>query len=68
MLNPQKNFFNESLKDKTVLIRVDLNVPFVDGKVQDKTRIKSLVPSIIELIKKKAKVVICSHLGGFFHS
>ena len=63
MLNPQKKFFNESLKDKTVLIRVDLNVPFIDGKVQDKTRIKSLVPSIIELIKKKAKVVICSHLG-----
>ena len=54
MLNPQKIFFSENLKDKTVLIRVDLNVPFVDGKVQDKTRIKSLAPSIIELIKKKS--------------
>ena len=63
MFKSQKKICNSLLKDKTVLVRVDLNVPVIDGKVQDKTRIKSLVPSIIELIKKEAKVVICSHLG-----
>ncbi len=63
MISYKKEISSQQLKGKTVLIRVDLNVPVVDGEVQDKTRIKSLVPSIMELVKKKSKVVICSHFG-----
>ncbi|ACT57126.1 phosphoglycerate kinase [Candidatus Liberibacter asiaticus] len=45
------------------LLRVDWNVPFIDGKVADVTRIERVVPTILELVEKKAKVVIFSHLG-----
>ncbi|MBY7648953.1 MAG: phosphoglycerate kinase [Candidatus Liberibacter europaeus] len=45
------------------LLRVDWNVPFVDGKVSDVTRIEQVVPTILELVERKAKIVILSHLG-----
>ncbi len=48
---------------KTVLVRMDLNVPMVAGKVTDKTRIIRLIPTLKELVQKKARVVILSHLG-----
>jgi len=49
--------------NKTVLVRVDLNVPMQGGKVTDKTRIVRLLPTIHYLIKKKARVVLLSHFG-----
>lgn len=49
------------VKGKTVLVRVDLNVPMVKGKVSDLTRITSLLPTLHELADKKARVVLLSH-------
>lgn len=46
---------------KTVLVRVDLNVPMVHGKVSDITRIRAIVPTLRELAEKGAKVVVLSH-------
>ena len=63
MFNPTKTIVNQALKKKTVLLRVDLNAPVLNGKVLDDTRIKSVVPSIKEIINNKGKVVLCSHLG-----
>jgi phosphoglycerate kinase len=48
---------------KTVLVRLDLNVPMTAGKVTDKTRIQRQLPTLKELLKKKAKPVILAHLG-----
>ncbi|KAA0681913.1 phosphoglycerate kinase [Roseomonas genomospecies 6] len=48
---------------KTVLVRADLNVPMQDGKVSDTTRIDRLAPTLTELAKKGAKVVVLSHFG-----
>lgn len=50
-------------KGKTVLLRVDLNVPMTQGKVDDATRITRLLPTIEYLQKKQAKIVILSHFG-----
>ena len=47
----------------TVLMRVDLNVPIREGKVTDTTRIARVAPTIADLVKRRAKVVILSHLG-----
>ena len=48
---------------KRVLVRVDLNVPVSDGKVTDATRIERVAPTIRELSKKGAKVVLLAHFG-----
>ena len=48
---------------KKILLRVDLNVPMKNGKVTDTTRIDRIVPTLIELTRKGAKVIIISHFG-----
>lgn len=52
-----------NLKGKTVLCRVDLNVPIIQGKVEDATRITKIVPTIEYLTGQGAKVVLLSHFG-----
>ena len=54
---------NLKLIDKRVIVRVDLNVPISNGKIIDISRIKKIVPVIKELINKKAKIILISHLG-----
>ena len=46
---------------KRVLVRVDLNVPVMDGRVSDMTRIERVAPTLRELSDKGAKVVVLSH-------
>jgi len=48
---------------KTVLLRVDFNVPMSGGKVTDATRLERAVPTIQDLTKKGAKVLLLSHFG-----
>ena len=58
-----KELFKLDLKNKLILVRVDLNLPVVNGVVQDETRLQSVLPTIQEIIKKGGKVVLCSHFG-----
>jgi phosphoglycerate kinase len=48
---------------KRVLVRADLNVPMQDGRVTDTTRIDRLAPTVRELVKNKARVILLSHFG-----
>jgi phosphoglycerate kinase len=48
---------------KRVLLRADLNVPVKDGRVSDATRIDRLAPTIENLLKRGARVVVMSHFG-----
>lgn len=48
---------------KRVLVRADLNVPVRDGQVTDATRLERLVPGILDLANRGARVVVISHFG-----
>jgi len=53
----------KNLKGKTILLRVDFNLPIKDGKVEDDFRIKKALPTIKFLQKKNAKIILITHLG-----
>ena len=46
------------LKKKRILLRLDLNVPLLDGKITDTTRIDKILPTLNFLISQNAKIII----------
>lgn len=51
------------IRGKRALVRVDLNVPMADGRVTDETRMRALVPTVLELADKGTKVLLLAHFG-----
>jgi len=58
-----KSIKNVDIANKTVLLRLDLNVPIQDGKIQSDFRIIKSVPTILHLLKNDNSIIILSHLG-----
>ena len=52
-----------NIKNKIILLRLDLNVPILNGKISDTNRIDKIIPTINFLLSKKAKIIIISHIG-----
>jgi phosphoglycerate kinase len=51
------------LKDKTVFLRVDFNVPIDQGRITETHRIDSALPTVRAILQRANKLVIASHLG-----
>jgi phosphoglycerate kinase len=62
---PKLSIRDLELAHKRVLIRVDFNVPLSDDgqEITDDTRIRETIPTIEYALRRKAKVILCSHLG-----
>jgi len=51
------------LNGKKVLVRVDLNVPMDGAKVTDDTRLRAMLPTVLELSDRGAIVLLLAHFG-----
>ncbi len=54
---------HENLNQKTVLLRLDLNVPLKNGAITDQTRINKILPIMNFLLEKNSKIIVISHVG-----
>ncbi len=51
------------IQQKTVLLRVDFNVPLEKKRILDNTKIKLAFPTINYLLAQQCKIVLATHLG-----
>jgi phosphoglycerate kinase len=51
------------LNGKTVLVRVDINVPVENGNVTDDTRIQRIAPTVADILNAGGKPVLLAHFG-----
>ena len=58
-----KTLDNYYVKKKQVLLRVDLNIPVVEGVVTEKSRIEIIKDTVNLLQKQKNKIFLISHFG-----
>ena len=59
----KKSIKDYDLNNKKVIIRCDFNVPIMDNKITDDSRIVSSIPTIKYAIDNNARVILLSHLG-----
>ena len=59
----KKTIADINVAGKTVIMRVDFNVPLQGGKITDDRRIQAALPSIQRVLQQGGKLVLLSHLG-----
>lgn len=65
MINLRKSFSDslEFVNNKTAILRVDFNLPIINGKIMDLTRMEKVIPTLKNIVDRNGKIIIISHLG-----
>ncbi len=58
-----KKLADQQVSGKTIVMRVDMNVPITDGIITDDTRIRASLDSIRFCLQQGAAVIVLTHLG-----
>lgn len=58
-----KKLADQQVSGKTIVMRVDMNVPIADGVITDDTRIRASLDSIRFCLQQGAAVIVLTHLG-----
>jgi phosphoglycerate kinase len=58
-----RNLKNADVKNKTVLLRADLDVPIQNTEIGDDSRLKAWFPTLNYLLEEGATIIIVGHLG-----
>ena len=48
---------------KKAIVRVDFNVPLIDGKITDETRIRGALPTLKKILADGGSLILMSHMG-----
>ncbi len=54
---------NIIVKNKKIILRVDYNVPVINGKIIDDSKIKLTLDTIYYLLSENCKIILLSHFG-----
>jgi phosphoglycerate kinase len=63
MIYNLKNVKDAQVQNKTVLLRVDMDVPIENSLVKDDSRLNAWLPTLQFLLENDAKIIIVGHLG-----
>src|SRR2546423_941988 len=56
-------FSSWKMENKRIFLRVDLNVPLLNGKIINDFRLKSILPTIDFILNKHGSIVLATHIG-----
>jgi phosphoglycerate kinase len=61
----KKSVKDVEVRGQTALVRVDFNAPFKPGttEISDDSRIRASLPTLLYLLERDCRIVVCSHLG-----
>lgn len=63
MNNILKKINSGAIKNKTIILRADLDVPLKNERITDDTRLLAVIPTIEFILKNEAKIILIGHLG-----